>query len=182
MQGGIFLRRIQKLHIAGVVFSIIAGTLLHFVYEWFGGPVFSVLGAVNESTWEHLKLLVWPFLGFGVLEFLVYGKQTKSFFPAKSIGILSGMLTIIIIFYTYTGVLGFHLLAVDIAVFVIGVLVAYGQSFRMLSKGQECPPSGMGILISAAFLGLLVVLFVVFTYAAPPIGLFADPATGNYGL
>ena len=40
--------------------ALVAGTLLHFVYEWFGGNVWAVIGAVNESTWEHLKLLFFP--------------------------------------------------------------------------------------------------------------------------
>ena len=38
--------------------SAALGTLLHFVYEWSGGsPWAAAVSAVNESTWEHMKIL-----------------------------------------------------------------------------------------------------------------------------
>ena len=54
------MKNVRLWNIAGAAFALVAGTLLHFVYEWFGGNVWAVIGAVNESTWEHLKLLYFP--------------------------------------------------------------------------------------------------------------------------
>ena len=43
--------------LAGIVFTVIIGTMLHFTFELSGNqPVVGVFSAVNESVWEHLKL------------------------------------------------------------------------------------------------------------------------------
>lgn len=47
-----------KYQIFSVIFTFIFGTLLHFTYEWSNqNLVVSLFSAINESTWEHLKLL-----------------------------------------------------------------------------------------------------------------------------
>lgn len=43
---------------AGFIFTAILGTLLHFLFDWTNGSVIAALfSAVNESIWEHMKLL-----------------------------------------------------------------------------------------------------------------------------
>ena len=48
----------------GVVFTlaVLGGAALHFLYDVWPNPLTAVLAPVNESVWEHLKLLYWPFL------------------------------------------------------------------------------------------------------------------------
>ena len=49
--------------LAGIVFIVIIGSMLHFTFELFGHQsVVGVFSAVNESMWEHLKLGFWPAL------------------------------------------------------------------------------------------------------------------------
>ena len=56
-------RELRRWEIVGFIATGLFGTLLHFVYEWTGGNrVIAVFSAVNESTWEHMKLLFIPFL------------------------------------------------------------------------------------------------------------------------
>ena len=45
--------------VGGFIFTAVVGTLLHFLFDWTGGSVAAALfSAVNESIWEHLKLLL----------------------------------------------------------------------------------------------------------------------------
>ena len=45
----------------GLLVVLAAGNLLHFVYDWTGqSPIAAPLAAVNESTWEHMKLFITP--------------------------------------------------------------------------------------------------------------------------
>ena len=39
-----------------------AGGPLHFLYDWFPNPVTALFSPVNESLWEHGKLIFWPIL------------------------------------------------------------------------------------------------------------------------
>lgn len=175
------MKDIRKWNLAGAVFTLVAGTLLHFIDDWFGGAT-AIFGAVNESTWEHLKLLFWPMFFFGVLEYGAYGRKTPGFLPVRVLSILIGMLTIVVLFYTYQGVLGFHFLAADMGTFVAGVIAAYIFSCRrMQNPGRllRCPLADPLSLLAAA---ALAACFIVFTYRPPHIGLFLDPVTGGYGI
>jgi len=169
--------------------ACISGILLHFAYEWFGGTLWAVLGAVNESTWEHLKLLFWPVTAMTLIEYVFYGKNMQGFIQAKFISLLLGMALIVTAFYTYYGVLGFHFLAADIAVFIVGIAVSYCITVYLM-EGIERNAEKSGILTSSAFgaiwawegIVLLAMIFIVFTYAPPHIGIFLDPVTGGYGI
>lgn len=76
-----------------------------------------------------------------------------------------------IIFYTYSGVLGFHLLSLDILTFLISVLAAFYLAYR-LTPGSK---AGKYETLLAAAVILLMLLFFIFTYNPPGIGLFAEP-------
>ena len=77
-------RELRRWEIVGFIATGLFGTLLHFVYEWTGGNrVIAVFSAVNESTWEHMKLLFIPFLVFTVVEFIVFSEAFRNFFPSR---------------------------------------------------------------------------------------------------
>ena len=55
--------KIKKLEIIGFFFTIIFGTLSHFFYNWSGkNQIIGYFCPINESTWEHLKMLIVPIL------------------------------------------------------------------------------------------------------------------------
>ena len=100
-------RELRRWEIVGFIATGLFGTLLHFVYEWTGGNrVIAVFSAVNESTWEHMKLLFIPFLVFTVVEFIVFSEAFRNFFAVKAASILLGLVSIPALFYTLTGMFG----------------------------------------------------------------------------
>ena len=93
--------------IGGFVFVGALGTLLHFVFDWSGGNVAAALfSAVNESIWEHMKLLFYPMLLFAWWEWRVWGREDNRFWCIKLVGALLGLGLIPVAYYTYTGALG----------------------------------------------------------------------------
>ena len=172
---------LKRWQIAGAIFTLIAGTLLHFTYEWSGeNPLVGIFSAVNESTWEHLKLLFIPFLLFSIFEYFTYGKQIHNFIPVKVLSIILGMSTIIVAFYTYVGIIGKNFLWADISTFILGILVAYWFSFRFLHT--EFLSSAWAIRFGWIGLFLIILSFIVFTFNPPHIGLFLDPVSVTYGI
>lgn len=167
--------------IAGAIFCLVVGALLHFTYEWFGG-IWAAFSAVNESTWEHLKLFFVPAVLFGVVEFACFGRKTPSYLLSKLLSLLLGIATIIVLFYTYTGIVGDNFLPVDIAVFAAGVILSYLFLYRRLAGSVGCISSALCRGLSLAGIVALIVCFVVFTYSPPHIGLFRDPTNGGYGV
>lgn len=175
---------IKKWHMAGVFFTLILGSLSHFFYSWFGeSPLAAPFFPVNESTWEHLKLLVSPMFLFSAAEYFVYGKKTPGFLPVRVLSLFSGMIVIVAAFYTYTAMTGQHWLWADIGVFVLAVVLAYLLSYLLLLKKPGVFAQTPIISISAGILmALLLVCFIVFTAEPPHIFLFCDPVTGGYGI
>lgn len=177
-----YTSKIKRFHIAGVVFTFIFGSLIHFVYEFSDkNRLAAVFGSVNESTWEHLKMLFWPMVLFGIFEYFAYGRQHRNFIPAKTLSISIGMFFIISVFYTYTGILGFHLFICDILIFCAVIITAYIFSYRTIITQGRYDSLSSGIL-SWTVLVILITSFILFTFITPEIGLFLDPVTGTYGI
>ena len=66
----------------------ILGSLSHFVYEWSGNNRFvGYFFAVNESTWEHLKLLFFPTVVYSVIEYFLVKNKIANYIPAAVISV-----------------------------------------------------------------------------------------------
>lgn len=167
--------------LAGGIFVLIFGSLLHFVYGWTGdNPVVGALAPVNESTWEHLKLLIVPMILFTIVEYFAVGRKFSGFLPAKAMALALGMLAIVTIFYTYAGIVGRNFLWADILTFAVAVVLSYRYSWRAVVRKPEA--SRKRQIAALCVLGGILLVTVLFTYVTPEIGLFQDPVTGLYGI
>ena len=116
--GGFMEIRIKKYMISGIVFTSAAGILSHFLYQWSGkNPLLALISPVNESTWEHMKLIFFPMLLFSLFASTRLKEAAPSLTGALILGNLLGTLSIPILFYTYTGITGQNFFIADLAVF-----------------------------------------------------------------
>ena len=162
-------------------FSLVSlgGVLLHFLYDITGGSVLvAPFSGVNESTWEHMKLLFWPMLLYALVQSFFF-RDRKSFRCVKLRGILLGLVLIPVLFYTYNGVVGRSPDWLNIAIFFVSAAIAYIYETRLFrADNLRCKSPKW----AAAVLFGIALLFVIFTFAAPKIGIFRDPLTGTYGI
>lgn len=164
---------IKALESVSFLIASLLGTLFHFVYEWSGDNFFvGLFFPVNESTWEHLKLVFVPILLISVLEFFIGGIQRNDFPCIKLRSALLAMLVIVVLFYTYTGVLGTVIDWLNILIYFIGMGAAYLYSYRKLNSDKvlNCSPA-----LSLLFTVTLLLLFMLFTVYPPSLGLFRAP-------
>ena len=61
--------KLRRWQLGGFLFTAAAGTLLHFLYDWIESPWVAAFSGVNESTWEHMKLLFWPAFIYAIAEY-----------------------------------------------------------------------------------------------------------------
>lgn len=157
---------------AGFLFVSVLGTLSHFFYEWSGkNLIVGLFTPINESTWEHMKLLFFPMLiSSGFLIYKLH-KDYPHITSALCIGILVGTFLIPILFYTYSGILGFNTTVIDIAIFYLCVLAAFFLVYRYAAS--HVADKYKIILIAAVC--LLFFCFITFTFFPPAIGLFHSP-------
>ena len=174
-------KRLRNWEIAGFLWTVLAGTALHFLYDWTGGAVWAAtVSAVNESVWEHMKLLFVPFFLFTMVEFIVFAEPLRSFFAAKAASILLGLLAIPVLFYSLGGMFGKTPDWVNIAIFFLADALLYFMSFRLLTRGAL--RGGARQLAGFLLLWALAFAFVFFTYRPIRLPLWQDPTNGLYGL
>lgn len=131
-------KKILYWQIGAVLFTWILGTLLHFTYEWSGENSFvGIFSAVNESTWEHLKLAFFPMLIFSIIEGIFIYQKSNNYIEAKTIAIFLAILLITTIFYTYTGILGINIAIIDILSFYISVLLSEWIAYKIMIRNNE---------------------------------------------
>lgn len=164
----------------GIVFIVLLGSLLHFTFEVSGKNIIvAIFSAVNESTWEHLKLGFWPALLYALIEYRYrYKKKSDNFFFSRVIGIYLIPISIIVLFYSYTAFIEDNLIA-DILVFIIAVIIGRLVSYKLLITGKITERIER---ISLIALIILAIAFIVFTFYPPQMLLFRDPIFGKYGI
>ena len=171
-------RSVGLWQLMGFAVATLGGTLLHFLYDLLGGARWvAPFSGVNESTFEHMKLLFWPMLAYAVFESFFF-REREDFFCIKLRGILLGLALIPVIFYTYNGVIGKSPDWVNIAIFFVTAAIVYIYESSLFKRGLPCRQPRLPILV----LSLIGVLLVVFTFLPPEIDLFKDPLTNSYGI
>jgi hypothetical protein len=173
-------RSILKWELIGIAVISILGSALHFAFEWSGSwPPMGVIAAVNESVWEHLKIAFWPALFYALFEYPFFKGLAKNLVIAKATGIYVMPIAIVVLFYSYTAIIGGDILIVDILIFVVAVALGQLTSYKILTIGR-LPPwlDKLGI----AMVILLAVAMGVFTFYPPHLPLFKESLTGAYGI
>lgn len=169
---------ILRFEIISTIFIMILGVLLHFTYEWFSKNILvGTFSAINESTWEHLKLIFFPMLITLLIGYIYIGNNIPNYLCAKVLGIISAIFFTIIFFYTYTGIIGTNFAIADISSFFIAVALGQYVAYQKMQSKSSC-----NNLIAIIILLVLYLCFLIFTFFPPHIALFRDPITGVFGI
>ena len=103
-----------------IIVICIVGTLLHFTYELSGhNKIVAIFSAVNESTWEHIKICMTPTILWSLLYIC-----KPNYIIALAITLLTIIVLIPILFYTYTAFTKKAMLVIDVICFYITVIVS----------------------------------------------------------
>ena len=166
------MKKLKIYTILGIIFVIALGSLAHFFYEWSNNNfLIGLFTPVNESTWEHMKLIFFPMLLFS----LIYIPKLKETYPciisAFPFGLLTGTFLIPVFFYTYTGFLGYNVFILDILSFVFAVITAFYTIFKSTISCKVNKYTNILCII----VYILSLCFFIFTLWPLNIGLFAIP-------
>jgi hypothetical protein len=166
----IYLKSIQVYFYTGLIFVLIFGTLAHFFYEWSGSCILvGLFTPIDESTWEHMKLVFFPMLLYSIFPILKLHNCRSELASGLFTGIIVGTFLIPVLFYTYSGILGYNLLALDIATFVISVLVAFYVARKITVSGILKKYAW----ICTVLVAVLGICFLIFTIRKPELGIFS---------
>lgn len=163
-------REAVRWEIGSIPFVFVAGSLLHFAYDWLGRSSWMApIAAIDESVWEHLKLAFWPAAAFAVVQAAATGSRVRNFVLGKAVGLSVAPFAVVLGFYGYTAILGFHALAADLALFVAAVTLGAAANlvvYALPDFGAWGRRAGVAVIVA------WIASFASFTFNKPPFGLF----------
>lgn len=164
----------MKNTIYGILFTIALGSFLHFTYDLSSkNPFVGAFSAVNESVWEHLKLLFIPFFIYTIVSYFTLKNRSENFLLSSAIGVIFGMLFIVIGFYAYTAIVGHSILPVDIALFVLACIFSF--LIRNYLIRNNVFDSVLSEYVGMILFIFLLLMFVIFTFYPPDLAMFSNP-------
>lgn len=160
----------KKRWILAYVFTAAAGAGLHFVYDLWPSPLVGVLAPVNESVWEHLKLLFWPSFAAGLFLAQKYN-GSRRFWGAWLAGMLLMPALLLGVYYTLAAGFLVESQILDISLFFISLAAGFFAAWRLNESGKAEAAAGL-LVIGVGMFGAALVLF---TAAPPDLPIFISP-------
>lgn len=170
-----------KKHILAFFVISTIGTLLHFVYELSNNTyLIGIFTPVNESVFEHLKMIIYPIILVMGYEHIMF-KGNSNYILAKVVSIITAMLVIITIFYTYTTFTNNSVIIIDIITYYVSIFIGELCSYKIL-KNKNNKDYGLLNKHSKIMLISLIWIFMFCTFYPPKLDIFRDPITNTYGI
>lgn len=155
------------------LFVVGLGVFLHFAYEISGeNPIVGLFALVNESIWEHLKLVFFPMLVLTLWDMFTNQRNNLCFLPARTVSTLAGMAFVVIVYYTVTGILGFQTAVINILIYLLGIAFVF-----LVEKKLQCRCNIISVKLAIVIWLLFLILFIIFTIAPPVLGIFIPLTT-----
>lgn len=154
--------------------------LTHFLYTWLPNSLFSIFFPVNESIWEHMKMLFSAIILCGLIDYFLIKKfdinSNNLIFSTFITGIISVPLFLLIYLPIYN-LIGENMFINLITLFITIYFVEIIGYFIMSKEGNN-------ILNIIGIIGIIIsyIIFGILTYNPPKNDLFLDTTENKYGI
>lgn len=150
---------------AGLLFLLVVGSAWHFLHAATGGSdLVGAVAPVNESVWEHTKLVAIPMLLWAA----IVGWRTRRLSSALVGGVAGGVVSTVLMilgYDAYVAVLGHGWFPMDLVLFTVCAVAALGV-FERVRRARV--PAWLAAVLVAGELAI----FAALTFAPPDAALF----------
>jgi len=170
----------KKMIIINSIIIFLLCFLSHFMYEWFSTPIISIFFPVNESIWEHMKMLYTTILLYGIIEYFILKKfdiKNNNFILATFLKAISAIPIYLIIFIPLYKLFGENMF-ISISVMLLVIIIVNFIEFLLL-RYQEIPYQK---IIGISFIIIVYIIMGILTYNPPKQELFYDMKAEKYGI
>lgn len=174
------LKFFSKESLVDIVVICIIGTVLHFTFEFSGRNILVALfSAVNESVWEHIKIAVWAIYIVSLIKMAIKEERECNLWSSLFFKVLTVVILIPGLYYLYKAIFIVENLIVDMSIFYISVIISrlveviVQNKFRISAKVEDV----------YKYLNLgIIIMFVIFTFIPPKLGIFKDKKNNIFGI
>lgn len=154
--------------------------IFHFVYQLLPNTLFSIFFPVNESIWEHCKLIFTSCIFNGIIEYILLNKfniKFNNFFMSLSISSISIVPIFLIMYLPLFYKIG-PKMYLNIIIMLVSIIISQIVSYFILNMKK--------VNISKyIFIILIIISYIIFGYLTyNPIKneLFFDTKDEKYGI
>ncbi len=159
----------KKRYIIAFVISSLIGTGMHFLYDLLPSPITAVFAPVNESIWEHWKLLFWPFLTAAFILNRKEKDQARAWGAALSALVLMPLF-LSGIYYTLASGFGVESGIVNISLYFLTMASGFWLFYSLHKSGKAAKWVGFVVILT----GILGAALIFFTSAPPNLPIFTE--------
>lgn len=153
-----------------------AASLSHFLYDLSGKKlIVGLFNPVNDSVWEHLKLMFFPFLLWWIVIYLIknrkYDIPLNSWIESAAVSLVAAPFSVVLLFYGYKGALGIESVFIDILLAFISYYIALCVASHFL---EYSVPNKCAAIVSVIIIVIIFAAFIVFTINPPRLPIFSS--------
>jgi len=170
----------KKIKIFIIILEFVLSFPIHFIHDKFPCFLTSIFFPVNESIWEHMKIIYTSILLSSIIEYFIYKKKnipTNNFIISIPISAVVGIVFYLVI-YLIIDIFIPHNFFVAIVIMFITYIFSNIVSYFILNKKEIPNQKELGI-------SLILISYIIFThltYYPPKNYLFIDQLTRTYGV
>lgn len=164
--------------ISTIIISMV-GTLLHFLYDISKhNKIVGLFAAVNESTWEHIKIALTATIIWSLIDGYIYGINSN-YFLAKFLSLMVIIVLIPLLFYSYKYIFNKTSHFVNVLIFYIAIVC----SQFLFSYIITCEPISYFVqYLSCIGIYIIFACYMIFTLLPIKNFIFKDPISNKYGF
>lgn len=161
----------KKTFLLTALAAAFVGSALHFLYDLWPGALTALISPINESVWEHFKLLFWPTLAAA---FFLATKTEKPIALWGAVFLVLPLMPVFLggLYYLLGG--GFQImgLALDIGLYFLTMILGFLLIYALRNNRHLERAAGYLLILTILYGAALILL----TFAAPPLAIFTPPA------
>lgn len=167
---------IKKIKIISIIAIFLLSFLVHYGYELLPTFITSIFFPINESLFEHMKLISTCYLIWGIFESKLL-KDNKNIKANIIISMIFNIIIFLIIFYPVY--LSFdHNLIITLLIYLISIIITQIISYFILNNKNELYINKYFYI----FIIILIIINIVFTYFPLKKDFFIDNMNKKIGF
>lgn len=154
--------------------------LFHFIYEWLPSTLTATFFPVNESIWEHMKLLFSAVIFYSIIDYIILQKfniKYNNFFTSLFVSALTIIPIYLVMFLPIYYKIGKNMI-ITIGIMLIAIIISQAINYNIL-KLKDCDKINV---VSLILIILSYIVFAYLTYYPIKNELFFDIMEEKYGI
>lgn len=170
----------KRIKIIGIFLVFLLAFPLHFIYTWWPNIFTAIFFPVNESIWEHMKILFDSFLLYGIIEYFLlnyFDIHTRNFLFSIFVGAFTSTILYLILYLPLYYLFGASML-LNIGIMFITIALI---EFLQLWIWKQSHINYLDY-ISIIMMIIIYIFFAYLTFNPPKFFLFFDTKEEKYGI